>query len=120
MRGGDERSEWLFSYVSCEARVPANYPPQALILGIGAGVEKPWQVGDDIALATIMAATASFDSRAVDGAGAARFMSAFRGLGTFCGCRPQCKWISTGRACDLELEIVCPGLCWRKPLPMAN
>lgn len=26
MRGGDERSEGLFSYVSCEARVPADHP----------------------------------------------------------------------------------------------
>jgi len=26
MRGGDERSEGVFSYVSCEARVPANHP----------------------------------------------------------------------------------------------
>lgn len=26
MRGSDERSEGLFSYVSCEARVPANHP----------------------------------------------------------------------------------------------
>ena len=26
MRGSDERSEGLFSYVSCEARVPASHP----------------------------------------------------------------------------------------------
>ncbi|CAO3445763.1 Transposase [Azospirillum argentinense] len=26
MRGSDKRSEGLFSYVSCEARVPANHP----------------------------------------------------------------------------------------------
>ncbi len=26
MRGGDERTEGLFSYVSCEARVPATHP----------------------------------------------------------------------------------------------
>ena len=26
MRGGDERTESLFSYVSCEARVPAGHP----------------------------------------------------------------------------------------------
>ncbi len=30
MRGGDERSEGLFSYVSCEARVPANHPLRAI------------------------------------------------------------------------------------------
>jgi transposase len=30
MRGGDERTEGLFSYVSCEARVPANHPLRAI------------------------------------------------------------------------------------------
>lgn len=30
MRGGDYRSEGLFSYVSCEARVPANHPLRAI------------------------------------------------------------------------------------------
>ena len=30
MRGGDERSEGLFSYVSCEARVPTNHPLRAI------------------------------------------------------------------------------------------
>lgn len=30
MRGGDDRSEGLFSYVSCEARVPANHPLRAI------------------------------------------------------------------------------------------
>jgi pyruvate dehydrogenase E2 component (dihydrolipoamide acetyltransferase) len=57
--------------------VPVINPPQALILGIGAGVEQPWKVDGDIALATIMAATASFDHRAIDGAVAAQFMAAF-------------------------------------------
>ena len=30
MRGGDERNEGLFSYVSCEARVPADHPLRAI------------------------------------------------------------------------------------------
>lgn len=30
MRGGDHRSEGLFSYVSCEARVPADHPLRAI------------------------------------------------------------------------------------------
>ncbi|MGE4430611.1 MAG: pyruvate dehydrogenase complex dihydrolipoamide acetyltransferase [Sphingobium sp.] len=59
---------------------PVINPPQALILGIGAGVEQPWKVDGGIALATIMAATASFDHRAIDGAVAAQFMAAFREL----------------------------------------
>ncbi|GLK42991.1 MULTISPECIES: dihydrolipoamide acetyltransferase family protein [Novosphingobium] len=58
--------------------VPVINSPQAMILGIGAGVEQPWKVDGDIALATIMAATGSFDHRAIDGALAAQFMAAFR------------------------------------------
>ncbi|PJG45943.1 pyruvate dehydrogenase complex dihydrolipoamide acetyltransferase [Sphingobium sp. LB126] len=57
---------------------PVINPPQALILGIGAAVEQPWKVDGELALATIVAATGSFDHRAIDGAIAARFMDAFR------------------------------------------
>lgn len=60
--------------------VPVINPPQAMILGIGAGIEQPWKVDDEIRLATVMAATGSFDHRAIDGAVAARFMAAFREL----------------------------------------
>jgi pyruvate dehydrogenase E2 component (dihydrolipoamide acetyltransferase) len=59
---------------------PVINPPQALILGIGAGVEQPWKVNGEIDLATIMAATGSFDHRVIDGAVAAQFMGAFRQL----------------------------------------
>jgi pyruvate dehydrogenase E2 component (dihydrolipoamide acetyltransferase) len=59
---------------------PVINPPQALILGIGSGIEKPWKVDGVIALATIMTATASFDHRAIDAAAAARFMAALREL----------------------------------------
>jgi pyruvate dehydrogenase E2 component (dihydrolipoamide acetyltransferase) len=59
---------------------PVINPPQAMILGIGSGIEKPWKVDGGIALATVMTATASFDHRAIDGAAAARFMAAFREL----------------------------------------
>jgi pyruvate dehydrogenase E2 component (dihydrolipoamide acetyltransferase) len=59
---------------------PVINPPQALILGIGAGVEQPWKVNGEIALATVMSATASFDHRAIDGAVAAQFMAALRNL----------------------------------------
>ena len=57
---------------------PVINPPQAMILGIGAGVEQPWKADGRLGLATIMAATGSFDHRAIDGAVAARFMAAFR------------------------------------------
>ena len=60
--------------------IPVINPPQALILGIGSGIEKPWKVDGGIALATMMTATASFDHRAIDGAAAARFIAAFRDL----------------------------------------
>ncbi|GAA0322600.1 pyruvate dehydrogenase complex dihydrolipoamide acetyltransferase [Sphingomonas oligophenolica] len=60
--------------------LPVINPPQALILGIGAGVEQPWKVDGQIGLATIMSATASFDHRAIDGATAAQFMAAFRNI----------------------------------------
>jgi pyruvate dehydrogenase E2 component (dihydrolipoamide acetyltransferase) len=59
---------------------PVINPPQALILGAAAGVRQPWDVKGEIALATIMAATASFDHRAIDGAVAAQFMAALRDL----------------------------------------
>ena len=59
---------------------PVINPPQALILGIGAGIEQPWKVDGEMALATIMSATASFDHRAIDGAAAAAFMAAFKSL----------------------------------------
>ncbi len=57
---------------------PVINPPQALILGIGAGIEQPWKVNGELALATILSATASFDHRAIDGAVAAEFMAAFK------------------------------------------
>lgn len=59
---------------------PVINPPQALIMGIGAGLEKPWKIDGAIALATMMTVTASFDHRAIDGATAARFMASFRDL----------------------------------------
>ena len=60
---------------------PVINPPQALILGIGAGVEQPWKTdGGGIGLTTVAALTAGFDHRAIDGATAARFMSALRDL----------------------------------------
>ncbi|NIJ37480.1 pyruvate dehydrogenase E2 component (dihydrolipoamide acetyltransferase) [Sphingopyxis panaciterrae] len=58
--------------------VPVINPPQALILGIGAGIEQPWKVDGQLGLATVMAATGSFDHRAIKGATAAEFMSALR------------------------------------------
>lgn len=60
--------------------VPVISPPQALILGVAAGIQQPWKVEGEMQLATIMAATASFDHRAIDGAAAAQFMARLREL----------------------------------------
>lgn len=60
--------------------IPVINPPHALILGIGAGIEQPSKVDGELGLATIMAATASFDHRAIDGATGARFLAAFRDI----------------------------------------
>ncbi len=57
---------------------PVINPPQAMILGIAAGIQQPWKVAGELALANVMAATASFDHRAIDGATAAEFMRAFK------------------------------------------
>lgn len=57
---------------------PVINPPQALILGAAAGIVLPWNVDGRIELATVMAATASFDHRVIDGATGAKFMEAFR------------------------------------------
>jgi pyruvate dehydrogenase E2 component (dihydrolipoamide acetyltransferase) len=59
---------------------PVINPPQALILGTAAGIEQPWKVRGQLTLATVMATTASFDHRAIDGATAAQFMNALRKL----------------------------------------
>ncbi|PNQ03692.1 dihydrolipoamide acetyltransferase family protein [Sphingobium sp. SA916] len=57
---------------------PVINPPQALILGIGAGLQRPWKVGGELGLATVATVTGSFDHRVIDGATGARFLAAFR------------------------------------------
>ena len=55
-------------------------PPQGMILAIGAGEKRPYVVGDELTVATVMSATGSFDHRAIDGADGAAFMAAFKRL----------------------------------------
>ncbi|BCA64250.1 branched-chain alpha-keto acid dehydrogenase subunit E2 [Sphingomonas sp. HMP9] len=55
-------------------------PPQAMILAVGAGEKRPYVVGDELIVATVMSATGSFDHRAIDGADGAQFMKAFKHL----------------------------------------
>ena len=55
-------------------------PPQAMILAVGAGEPRPYVVGGQLAVATVMTATGSFDHRAIDGAVGAQLMAAFKRL----------------------------------------
>ena len=54
-------------------------PPQATILAVGAGVERPVVKYGALAKATIMTVTLSTDHRAVDGALGAELLVAFKG-----------------------------------------
>ncbi|MDP7547288.1 MAG: pyruvate dehydrogenase complex dihydrolipoamide acetyltransferase [Alphaproteobacteria bacterium] len=54
--------------------------PQACILAVGAGEQRPIVKDGALAIATVMSVTLSVDHRAVDGAIGARFLAAFRGL----------------------------------------
>lgn len=53
-------------------------PPQAAILAIAAGKKQAVVKGNELAIATVMTVTLSVDHRVVDGAAAARWLSAFR------------------------------------------
>ncbi len=60
--------------------LPVINPPQGMILGIGAGEKRPYVVNDELAVATVMTATGSFDHRAIDGATGAELMGVFKRL----------------------------------------
>jgi pyruvate dehydrogenase E2 component (dihydrolipoamide acetyltransferase) len=55
-------------------------PPQAMIMAIGAGEQRPYIVDGALAIATVMCATGSFDHRAIDGADGAQLMKVFKEL----------------------------------------
>ena len=55
-------------------------PPQACILAIGAGEQRPVVKDGALAIATVMSATLSVDHRAVDGALGAEYLQAFKAL----------------------------------------
>ncbi len=55
-------------------------PPQACILAVGAGEQRPVVKDGALAIATVMTCTLSVDHRVVDGAVGAEFMAAFKGL----------------------------------------
>ncbi|MES2729613.1 MAG: pyruvate dehydrogenase complex dihydrolipoamide acetyltransferase [Pseudomonadota bacterium] len=53
-------------------------PPQACILAVGAGIEKPVVRNGQLAVGTVMTCTLSVDHRAVDGAVGAEFLQFFK------------------------------------------
>ncbi len=55
-------------------------PPQACILAVGAGEQRPIVANGQIVVGTIMNCTLSVDHRAVDGAVGAEFLAAFKAL----------------------------------------
>ena len=55
-------------------------PPQACILAVGAGEQRPVVKGGEIKVATVMTCTLSVDHRAVDGALGAQFLQEFKRL----------------------------------------
>lgn len=55
-------------------------PPQGMIMAVGAGEQRPYVVDGQLAVATVMSATGSFDHRAIDGADGAELMQAFKTL----------------------------------------
>jgi pyruvate dehydrogenase E2 component (dihydrolipoamide acetyltransferase) len=60
--------------------LPVINPPQAMILGVGAAEQRPVIVEGNVVPAVVLAVTASFDHRAIDGATGAAFMAAFKEL----------------------------------------
>ncbi|MCP9223241.1 pyruvate dehydrogenase complex dihydrolipoamide acetyltransferase [Erythrobacter sp. LQ02-29] len=55
-------------------------PPQAMIMAVGAGEQRPYVADGALAVATVMTASGSFDHRAIDGATGAQLMEAFKSL----------------------------------------
>ena len=55
-------------------------PPQSAILAVGAGAKRPVVKNDALAIATMMTVTLSVDHRVVDGALAATWLKAFKGI----------------------------------------
>ena len=55
-------------------------PPQAAILAVGEAVRQPVVRDDQVTIATTMTLTLSIDHRAVDGAGAAGFLTRLKEL----------------------------------------
>jgi pyruvate dehydrogenase E2 component (dihydrolipoamide acetyltransferase) len=55
-------------------------PPQAAILAVAAGQQRPVVKNSALAIATVMTCTLSVDHRVVDGALGAEWLAAFKGI----------------------------------------
>jgi len=55
-------------------------PPQAMIMAVGEGEQRPYVIDGALGIATVMSATGSFDHRAINGADGAELMKAFKTL----------------------------------------
>jgi pyruvate dehydrogenase E2 component (dihydrolipoamide acetyltransferase) len=55
-------------------------PPQAGILAVGAGQKRAVVKNGELAIATVMTVTLSVDHRVIDGALAATWLKAFKGI----------------------------------------
>jgi pyruvate dehydrogenase E2 component (dihydrolipoamide acetyltransferase) len=78
-RGGSMSISNLGMYGVREFAAVIN-PPQASILAVGAGEQRPVVREGALAVATIMTATLSIDHRAVDGAIGAQLLAAFKAI----------------------------------------
>ncbi len=54
-------------------------PPQAMIMAVGAGEQRPYVVEGALSVASVMSATGSFDHRAIDGADGAQLDAGVQG-----------------------------------------
>ena len=62
----------------CPLRSSFHNPPQAAILAVAAGEQRPVVKNGQLAIATVMTVTLSVDHRVIDGALAAEFVAAFK------------------------------------------
>jgi pyruvate dehydrogenase E2 component (dihydrolipoamide acetyltransferase) len=63
-----------------EAGTPIINKPECAIVATGTIAERPWVVGGELAVRSLMTVSVSFDHRIVDGAYAARFLTHLRDL----------------------------------------
>ena len=61
-----------------DAVIPAIYPPQVAIVGVGSIVERPWVVEGQVKATPVVTLTVAADHRVTDGRAGARFLACIR------------------------------------------